>query len=167
MTTVIVDRLPETLKNLNSSTLQTSGAYALATDGLYALINDMISNLSSIKASIKVEEKKIAADLATEITAGAALAANDTIASATVTAATVVESTSGTRGDTYAGGATPTLAETKVNVAVLTVGTEKYSEAAVFSVLAQAGRAIRDLKVGTVDNFAHSDYTNIDLIKGS
>ena len=47
----------ETIANLNTSTVATPTTSApdnyAVTDGTYALLNQMISNLSSIKASIK------------------------------------------------------------------------------------------------------------------
>ena len=150
MTTVLIDRLPATLKNLNSSTL-TATTYG-ADDGLYVLINDMISNLSSIKASIKTEEKNIHVGLAQELVPGASdiNTATTVVNPAQVTAATAVSTTTGTRGDVFSAS---TSAEAGKNVAVLTVGTKKYSEAAVYSVLKPQAQVIRDLKAGTITDF--------------
>lgn len=151
MTTVLIDRLPATLKNLNSSNL-TATTYAVD-DGLYVLINDMISNLSSIKASIKTQEKNIHVGLAQELVAGASdiNTATTVVNPAQVTAATAVAATTGTRGDVFSAS---TSAEVGKNVAVLTVGTKKYSEAAVYSVLKPQAQVIRDLKAGTITDFS-------------
>ena len=152
MTTVIVDRLPATLQNLNSSTL-TATTYG-ADDGLYALINDMISNLSSIKASVKAEEKKMHANLAQEIVIGTNIDTSVVLVNpATVTAATAVAVATGTRGDTFANSGAA-IADVNVNVAVLVSGTKNYSEAAVYTVLKPQAQVIRDLKAGTI-----TDYT--------
>ena len=152
MTTVIVDRLPATLQNLNSSTL-TATTYG-ADDGLYALINDMISNLSSIKASVKAEEKKMHANLAQEIVIGTNIDTSALLVNpATVTAATAVAFATTTRGDTFANSGAA-IADVNVNVAVLVSGTKKYSEAAVYTVLKPQAQVIRDLKAGTI-----TDYT--------
>ena len=150
MTTVLLDRLPATLKNLNASTL-TATTYG-ADDGLYALINDMISNLSSIKASLKTEEKNIHTGLAQELVPGASdiNTATTVVEPAQVSAATVVAASTGTRGDVFSAS---TTAEAAKNVAVLTVGTKKYTEAAVFSVLKPQAQVIRDLKAGTITDY--------------
>ena len=156
MTTVIVDRLPATLQNLNSSTL-TATTYG-NDDGLYALINDMISNLSSIKASVKAEEKKMHANLAQEIVIGTNIDPSTlTVDPATVTAATAVAVVTATRGDKFAianAASGLVLTDVNVNVAVLISGTKKYSEAAVYTVLKPQAQVIRDLKAGTI-----TDYT--------
>ena len=149
MTTVLLNRLPTTLKNLNASTL-TATTYG-ADDGLYALINDMISNLSSIKASLKTEEKNIHTGLAQELVAGEDINTATTVVDpAQVSAATAVAASTGTRGDVFSAS---TTAEAAKNVAVLTVGTKKYSEAAVFSVLKPQAQVIRDLKAGTTTDY--------------
>ena len=63
MTTIIYKHALETVSNLNADLgLKTGGNIRYnsnATGGTYALINDMIIKLSSIKASIKAEEKVI------------------------------------------------------------------------------------------------------------
>ena len=65
MSTVKLKDATETIKNLNAAatTLSSSTHVAGHSDGLYALINNLISDLSSIKASIKAEEKIISASI--------------------------------------------------------------------------------------------------------
>lgn len=163
MATVIPDRFALTLRNLNSSQLNGT-TYVHGTslgangDGLYALINDMISNLSSIKASIKTEEKNIITDMESKIVQGTN--ANEGTAlggSPACTAATACETTSGARGDTFGS----SLAS--LNPAVFKGGSKNYSEAAVFGVLRGAGQMIKDLKAGTVTDFTATTYDGMNL----
>ena len=54
---ITLQKASETLKNLNADLGTKTSNVVPSNSGTYALINDMISNLSSIKASIKTEEK--------------------------------------------------------------------------------------------------------------
>ena len=64
--TILYKECIETVKNLNAViNVDSSSGVPDATCGSYALINSMISDLSSIKASMKTEEKNIITDVTT------------------------------------------------------------------------------------------------------
>ena len=82
MATVTQQSIANTLEQLHKSTSDNTGAID-ETGGLYTLINNMISNLSSIKASIKAEEKKMINDLGNITTiAGATVLTSPTVSAA-------------------------------------------------------------------------------------
>ena len=163
---IVLLNCTETISNLNNSTVATPTTispdnYAV-TDGTYALINQMISNLSSIKASIKTQEKNINAALLTEMR---------TIESGNPEARTVATSSmvvanrkphltgGGAIHDTLHGDNNTntssitryTLDQTTVNKypAVLTANSNSYTESAVWAVLHEAAIIISSLKNGT------------------
>lgn len=76
-TTVQVKSLANTLKNLNASIDVTAATPAVGSNcGLYALINQMISDLSSLKSTIKTAERDIETLLTAELETSTSAAAN-------------------------------------------------------------------------------------------
>ena len=151
--TIILQKTTETLKNLNADLTVTANK-ATETSGTYALINDMISNLSSIKATIKKEEKKIEIDLyghMQELTAvnTAVGAANVVLAPSAVTMTpATAKCTVGVGSATGNGKRHQFTSTTNTLPAVLTANSVSYSEHAVFSELALAAEIIDKLKAG-------------------
>tara|TARA_B100000900_G_scaffold280460_1_gene239910 strand:+ start:9619 stop:10104 length:486 start_codon:yes stop_codon:yes gene_type:complete len=142
MTSVNLKLATQTVKNLNAGLTMTSNA-PTSTSGTYALINDMISNLSSIKASLKTEEKVLIDAINTEITD----ASGTTDQNVDATAQATLRCSAGL-GDDAARYNGITGANDAVNYpAVLGTGsTNKYTESAVFSVLGEAASLIDKLK---------------------
>lgn len=153
MTTITLQKATETLKNLNAS-LTKSTNVADELSGTYALINDMISNLSSIKAAIKTEEKKIEVDLHGHMLNLAAVNtavgnADAVVAPETVTMTeSTVQCTAGIGAATGVNKRHQHSNTTNTLPAVYTANSVSYSEQAVFSVLALASEIIDKLKAG-------------------
>lgn len=149
MSTVKLKDATETIKNLNAAatTLSSSTHVAGHSDGLYALINNLISDLSSIKASIKAEEKIISASINSDV------AANSTVSDTTLAAGSHVAATlrcSLGRGDDIDTSRYTSTGTTNVYPGVLKVGSVHYSENAVYAVLAEAAETINELRYGTL-----------------
>ena len=148
MTTIIYKHALETISNLNADLGSKTAGVPDFNGGTYALINDMISNLSSIKASIKAEEKVISKRLADLAVAGEV-----------ETEAAVVNGTmtDGARHCTVGAGQDSTnrydgtISSANKLPAVLKVNSKDYTESAVFSVLAAASGLIDNLKNGQLD----------------
>ena len=145
----------ETIKNLNDSTQSMDASTNLPgqSDGLYVMINQMISDLSSIRSSVKTEEKKISADIHAHVKNLASESTTTTPASTMSSAAnlTAVVSTHNLNAGRVAGTARHetdpgTLANQQP--AVLKTNSKAYSEDAVFGVLAAAAEIIATLKNG-------------------
>jgi len=147
MTTIIYKHALETVSNLNADLGTKTEGEPSATAGTYALINDMISNLSSIKASMKTEEKVISARLTALAVAGEVVT-EAAVVNSPMTAATLMCKT-GPGNETTArhDGSTTDVATLP---AVFKVGSVYYSESAVFGVLAGACKLISELKDGTL-----------------
>lgn len=141
MTTIDLKLATETILNLNADLAKSSNV-ATATCGTYALINDMISNLSSIKASLKSQEKLLSNAINTEITTGSATDGDLTFDAATLRCSVGIGS-SGRYTSTQA-------AVTGETPAMLVTGTNKYSESAVFTILAECGGLIDKLKESAI-----------------
>lgn len=143
MTTADLKLCTTTLLNLNAATSYSSAHVPTATSGTYALINDMISDLSSIKASLKTEEKLLIAQINTTVAAGSTV--TDPL---TVTASANLSCQSGIGGeDTVRYSAVTDVATTALHPAILgALSTNEYAESVVFSVLAEAAIFIRRLK---------------------
>jgi hypothetical protein len=146
------------IKFLNADTTgltSTANSEAVAsTVGTYALINQIISDLSSIKASIKVEEKKIteAINNLTDNTIGGntnlALIKFGSNDGGTTTLATKYLSNNGFEtGSITDRGQIPTATS---NFAVLTNGTNKLTETAVASILSDVYVMVAKLKNGAI-----------------
>ena len=152
-TTVVYKHALETVKNLNADMGALTSGQPAFDGGTYSLINSLISDLSSIKASMKVEEKKITAActaLAVSTTGNLDMDAAMTSGGDTMTAANFMcktgpgdEATARHEGTTTAASALP---------AVLITNSKNYSDSAVFGVLAGAHKLVRQLKDGTLDN---------------
>ena len=152
--TILYKECSETVKNLNAAiNVNSTTGVADATCGTYALINSMISDLSSIKASIKTEEKNIITDVTTT-TVGATGSVN--VDTQVVTATNIV--VSDLHASAGAGADSTTRHEdtvTKTELpAVLKAGSQEYSESAVFSVLAECNTLIHKLKAGALGSGA-------------
>ena len=146
-TTVLFSTCTQAIKFLNADLSNTTTAheeaYTSASCGTYALINDIISNLSSIKASIKTNEKLISRAIQAEVTEGASINPGSHVMEddQNLTISTVRNSTIlTTRGENVT---------TNKNVAILTNGDDKLTEAATFEVLRAVGVAVMRLKNGT------------------
>lgn len=122
------------------------------TCGTYALINDIISNLSSIKASIKTEEKKIATAINLEMINATSTAGNAQVFDATTgNGLTVATLTTGTTTGFSVNGATIRGQESVIaanHVAVLNTSSADYTDSALTSVLADVWKIIAKLKAG-------------------
>tara|TARA_B110000259_G_C13838981_1_gene331851 strand:+ start:111 stop:617 length:507 start_codon:yes stop_codon:yes gene_type:complete len=141
----------ETIDNLNSALAITSNVPTTMC-GTYALINDMISNLSSIKASIKTEEKNISSDIRQhmkkEADGTSSMGPETTFDSATALLMTVSSyHCSVGLGDDLSARHEDTVEKITLP-AVLKTNSKNYSESAVFTVLAQAAQHIDKLKNG-------------------
>ena len=145
MTTVTQQSIVNTIEQLNKDLSDNEGVID-DTGGLYSLINNMISNLSSIKASIKTEEKKMITDLGAIATVAGG---TDIGSSATVDAASYAAHATATRGDVH-GSDTANISN---NVAVYSgsvTSATKYSEGAAWECLKAAAQTIVDFKEGSV-----------------
>ena len=168
--TTLLQNAIETIDNLNLSTqsMKDDRYKPGNTDGLYVMINKMISDLSSIKAAIKIEEKKISTDIRNHIKNIATATAADPLVTVTGTLAVKsslnILSTAATLqlnvglgmngpandGATAASSRheTDQASNTLPAVYISKVGstTIAYSEDAVFGVLASAAEIIKKLK---------------------
>ena len=157
--TILYKHCLETVTRLNADLGTLTNGVPTDTAGTYALINQMISDLSSIKASLKAQEKIISAQCST-LAAGGEVATESALTAAGNIVTATKYSTAGpgallTRYDAVDG--TTNTADTLP--AVLTNNsTNKYSESAVFVVLASACELIDKLKNGTWG------AENIDLV---
>tara|TARA_A100001015_G_scaffold320855_1_gene448827 strand:- start:24 stop:566 length:543 start_codon:yes stop_codon:yes gene_type:complete len=146
-TTVYFSTCTEAIKFLNADLSNTTTAhdeaYANNSCGTYALINDIISNLSSIKASIKTNEKVISRAIQGEVEDGGQI---DTTSHVISTDLNITVSNIRNNSHVTARGERNT---TDQNVAILTNGNDKLSEAATFEVLRAVGVAVMRLKNGT------------------
>ena len=152
-TTVVYKHALETVKNLNADMGALTEGQPAFNGGTYALINSMISDLSSIKASMKVEEKKITAAcsaLAVSTTGNLNMDAAMTSGGDTMTAANFMCKTGPGDEATARHEGTTTVATTLP--AVLITNSKNYSDSAVFGVLAGAHKLVSELKGGTLDN---------------
>jgi len=145
MATVTQQSIVNTIEQLHKDTSDNTGAID-ETGGLYTLINNMISNLSSIKASIKTEEKKMVTDLGAVTTVAGATAIG---VSATVNAASLAANATATRGDVHVSNAANIANNVAVYSGSVTTAT-KYSEGAAWECLKAAAQTIVDFKEGTV-----------------
>ena len=146
-TTVLFSTYTQAIKFLNADLSNTTTAYGEAYDnascGTYALINDIISNLSSIKASIKTNEKLISRAIQAEVLEGGSIDTGSHVMEddQNITISDVRNNTAlTTRGED---------GTTNKNVAILTNGDDKLTEAATFEVLRAVGVAVMRLKNGT------------------
>ena len=144
MTTIDLKLATETVLNLNAA-LAITGGVASPTSGTYALINDIISNLVSIKSSLISQEKLLYAAINTEVTAGATA----TDGNLTFTASTL-RCSAGLGSDVTARYTATQAAVTGETPAMLVTGTNKYSESVVFTLLAECGGLIDKLKNSTI-----------------
>ena len=145
--TILYKHCLETVTRLNADLGALTSGVPTDTAGTYALINQMISDLSSIKASLKVQEKVISAQCSTLAAAGEVDTDSPlTSAGSIVTATKYCTAGPGDQASTRydADSAANTLP------AVLTNSANKYSETAVFSVLAECNTLIHKLKAGTL-----------------
>lgn len=154
---ITLQKASETLKNLNADLGTKTSNVVPSNSGTYALINDMISNLSSIKASIKTEEKKIEVDLyghmqALGTVSTAVGAANDIVNPSTITMTPATAKCTVGIGSAFGDNERHQYANTTTNhlPAVLTANSVSYSEQAVFSILALSAEIIDKLKNGAI-----------------
>ena len=159
----------DVINNLNAaiSVTETAGSEDVGdTCGLYALINQMISDLSSIKATIKEEEKKIEAGISgilatsTNVALNAAVFTEPVRVGADFNVADITATTNG--GGLTAGGTLRGHDATAANnVAILpgsTDNTTGLTELAVISLLGDAFLIIKKLKnYGTSQTYANSE----------
>jgi len=145
-TTVLFTTCTQAIKFLNADLSNTTTAYgeayASASCGTYALINDIISNLSNIKASLKTNEKLISQANQEEVEEG----------NINVTSHVMQDDQNIVIGNVHNDTAVTSRGENgtaNANVAVLTNGDDKLSEAATFEVLRAVGVAVMRLKNGT------------------
>ena len=157
MGTVTLQKATETLKNLNADLGTKASNVVPSNSGTYALINDMISNLSSIKATIKAEEKKIEVDLYGHMQALGAVGTAVGNANAVVNPAADTMTPANAKctvgvGAAVGNGERHQHANTTTNhlPAVLTANSVSYSEQAVFSILALSAEIIDMLKEGAI-----------------
>lgn len=138
-----------TVKNLNSDTLSLNDNSVYVpgdTDGLYTLINKMITDLSSIKSSIKTREKVIRESIDAEInndssTTDGVMATGNHVGSTLYLSGGVGDS-AGRYGD-----ATSNTTASEY-CSVLSANNNEYAESVVFGVLAQSAQLINKLKNG-------------------
>tara|TARA_B100000900_G_scaffold383996_2_gene372431 strand:- start:7642 stop:8157 length:516 start_codon:yes stop_codon:yes gene_type:complete len=147
MSTVKQQSIVNTIEQLHKDSSVNTGTIPLVEGGLYNLINNMISNLSYIKASIKTEEKKMIHDLGTVTTNSGTINGDNFIIIPTVVAASLASDSNAIRGDVHTGTAT-----IDNNVAVysgsVTTATA-YSESAAWEILRDAAQTIVDFKEGS------------------
>lgn len=137
-----------TVKNLNSDTLSLNDNSVYVpghTDGLYTLINKMITDLSSIKSSIKTREKVIRESIDAEIsntsTTDGVMATGNHVGSTLYLSGGIGDSTG-----RYGGSTSNTTANEYCSV--LSANNNEYAESVVFGVLAQSAQLINKLKNG-------------------
>ena len=150
--TILYKECIETVKNLNAViNVDSSSGVPDATCGSYALINSMISDLSSIKASMKTEEKNIITDVTTTtVSAGGNVNVDTQLVTPTNIVVSDLSATSHGAGASATGRHEDSHVTTAQLPAVLKAGTQEYSESAVFSVLAECNILIHKLKAGTL-----------------
>tara|TARA_B100001123_G_C14594795_1_gene743473 strand:+ start:23 stop:532 length:510 start_codon:yes stop_codon:yes gene_type:complete len=141
----------ETITNLHAALSITSNV-PTDTCGTYALINRMISDLSSIKASIKAEEKKILADITAHMKNESGTTESmgpDTTFDSASNLTMTVSNYHCSEGLGEDGSSRHEDAVVKTTLpSVLNTNSKNYSESAVFCVLAQAAQHIDKLKNG-------------------
>jgi hypothetical protein len=145
--TIIFKNCLETVKRLNADIGTIQSNAPVNTAGTYALINQIISDLSSIKASLKAQEK-IISDQCSTLTVGNDIDTTVAITHGSMTASTLL-STSGLGSNDNNDRYSDPNSANKLP-AVLTNGTDKYSESAVFTTLAIAFELIDKLKNGSL-----------------
>jgi hypothetical protein len=144
----------ETIKNLNDSTQSMSSTVNIpgASDGLYAMINAMISDLSSIKASVKTEEKNILTDINAHVKNLASESTTTTpqseMSAPSLTAVASTHNLNTGLGSGTSRHETDPGTGANQQPAVLKTNSKAYSEDAVFGVLAVAAEIITTLKNG-------------------
>tara|TARA_Y100000389_G_scaffold173833_1_gene183298 strand:+ start:297 stop:809 length:513 start_codon:yes stop_codon:yes gene_type:complete len=146
MSTVKQQSIVNTIEQLHKDSSVNTGLIP-NTGGLYNLINNMISNLSSIKASIKTEEKKMIDDLGTVTANIGVIAGASFLDSPTVVAASLASNSNPIRGDIH-----PGSASIDNNVAVYSgsvISATAYSESAAWEILRHAAQTIVDFKEGS------------------
>ena len=165
--TVKLQNAVETIDNLNLNTQSMNATIDVPgeSDGLYAMINKMMSDLASIKAAIKVEEKNISADIRahfkrlvgeTDDVGSDTATLNDALDLGTVNVLSTVATLSLNAGLGSGTNRHTTDPGTKTNtlpaVYVTKIGstTRAYSEDAVFGILANAAEIIKKLKSGKI-----------------
>jgi len=137
-----------TVKNLNSDTLSLNDNSVYVpghTDGLYTLINKMITDLSSIKSSIKTREKVIRESIDAEISSNSGtdgvMATGNHVASTLFLSAGIGDS-AGRYGASISNEAASEYCS------VLSANNNEYAESVVFGVLSQSAQLINKLKNG-------------------
>ena len=142
-----------TVKNLNSDTLSLNDNSVYVpghTDGLYTLINKMITDLSSIKSSIKTREKVIRESIDAEIsntsTTDGVMATGNHVGSTLYLSGGIGDSTGRYGGSPSGDPISNTTAEEYCSV--LSANNNEYAESVVFGVLAQSAQLINKLKNG-------------------
>ena len=118
-----------------------------ASCGLKSLIDDIISNLVAIKNDIKKNERLIEKDIEVDVAAMAA-AGSSTLNLATRVLATVTVTVANIHNSTEITARSEDATDNK-NPAVLTLGTDKYSEGAVFAAMENIWAITARLKNGT------------------
>ena len=162
-TTVVYKHALETVKNLNADMGALTSGQPAFDGGTYSLINSLISDLSSIKASMKVEEKKITAACTALTVDSTSLTVDNAMTSGgdTMTAANLMCKTGPGDEATARHEGSATTANTLP--AVLITNSNNYSDSAVFGVLAGAHKLVRQLKDGTLDSTTSPSITSTTL----
>ena len=134
----------------------TAGSEAVTnTCGTYALINQIISDLSSIKASIKTEEKKISAAINLELIDGGGAFTSTTGSGLTMSTLTTGTTTGfSASAVTIRGQESANIGD---NLAVLVTADADYTESAVASILADIWKLVAKLKAGKLATGASLD----------
>lgn len=161
MTTIIYKHALETVSNLNADLGSKTEGEPSATAGTYALINDMISNLSSIKSSMKAQEKIISARL-TALAVASEVVTDAAVVNLPMTAANF-QCKTGPGNETTSRYEGNPLGDSNTLPAVLITNSKNYSESAVFGVLAGACKLITELKDGTLTDSNAPDITATTL----
>lgn len=146
MSTVKQQSIVNTIEQLHKDSSVNAGLIP-NTGGLYNLINNMISNLSSIKASIKTEEKKMIDNLGNVTGNSAIIGGDNFLDSPTVVAASLASNSNPIRGDIHTGSSS-----IDNNVAVYSgsvTSATAYSESAAWEILRDAAQTIVDFKEGS------------------
>ena len=161
-------QIPHFLNAALAVTETEDGEVVTNTTGLYPLIDDIISKIVAIKNNIKTNEKTLLTAIQLEAVAANAETLNAAVFDPTTGAGlTVATLTTGAatgftvNSETMRGQESLTAAN---HVAMLTTGTDKYTESAVASVMADIWKTVTKLKNGalTADGGAH-DADNISL----
>lgn len=138
-----------TVKNLNSDTLSLNDNSVYVpgnTDGLYTLINKMITDLSSIKSSIKTREKVIRESIDAEINNDSSTTDGIMSTGNHVGSTLYLSGGVGDSAERYGDATSNTTAEEYCSV--LSANNNEYAESVVFGVLAQSAQLINKLKNG-------------------